>query len=74
MKKLILGLASAGAFTAISLGVAAPAMATSDYVVPSHDAAYSTQTNTPTDTPLVQPVDCHVHVNYQGSDVDVAWC
>jgi hypothetical protein len=26
-----------------------------------------------TDT-TVQPVDCHVHVIYQGNPVDVAWC
>jgi hypothetical protein len=45
-------------------------VATADYAVPSHDAVYSTDTHGAT----VQPVDCHVHVNYQGSDVDVNWC
>ncbi|HEX3546515.1 MAG TPA: hypothetical protein VHU62_08055 [Mycobacterium sp.] len=70
MKKLTLGLASVGAFAAITIGLAGPAMATPDYVVPSHDAVYSTQTGAAN----VVPVDCHVHVNYQGSDVDVNWC
>jgi len=70
MKKLTLGLASAGAFAALTIGLAAPAVATADYAVPSHDAVYSTDTHGAT----VQPVDCHVHVNYQGSDVDVNWC
>ena len=70
MKKLALGLASAGAFAAITVGMAAPAFAATGDVIRTHDAVYSTQTGTTT----YQPVDCHVHVNYQGSDVDVAWC
>jgi hypothetical protein len=51
MKKFTLGLATAGAFAALTVGLTAPAMA----------ATY-------------QPVDCHVHVIYQGNPVDVAWC
>ena len=70
MKKLALSLVGAGAFAAVTLGLATPAIAATDYVTPGHDAVYSTQTHTTT----VTPVDCHVHVNYQGSDVDVAWC
>jgi hypothetical protein len=39
MKKLVLGMASAGVFAAISLGLAGPAMAApADYVTPAHDA------------------------------------
>jgi hypothetical protein len=71
MKKLALSLAGAGAFVAVTLGLATPAIAAADYVAPGHDAVYSTQTHT---TTAVTPVDCHVHVNYGGSDVDVAWC
>ena len=70
MKKLALSLAGAGAFAAVSLGLATPAFAATDYVVPGHDAVYSTQSHSAT----VRPVDCHVHVNYHGSDVDVNWC
>ena len=70
MKKLALSLAGAGAFAAVTLGLATPAIAATDYVVPGHGALYSTQAYSST----VTPVDCHVHVNYQGSDVDVAWC
>ena len=45
MRKLALGLASAGAFAAISIGLAGPAMASPDYVVPGHDNAYSTHSH-----------------------------
>ena len=70
MKKFALGLASAGAFAAISLGLAGPAMAAPDYVTPNHDAVYSTHS----DSPAVRPVDCSVHVNSGGTDVNVNWC
>ena len=70
MKKLALGLASAGAFVAITIGTAGPAMAAPDYVTPGNDAVYSTQTHSAT----VRPVDCSVHVNHQGTDVNVNWC
>jgi hypothetical protein len=71
MRKLAIGLASAGAFVAITIGLAGPAMASPDYVVPGHDNVYSTSTHNGT---AVRPVDCAVHVNYQGSLVDVNWC
>ncbi len=70
MRKLALGLASAGAFAAMTIGLAGPAMASPDYVVPGHDNVYSTHSHSST----VRPVDCSVHVNYQGSDVDVNRC
>ena len=71
MRKFALGLASAGAFAAITIGLAGPAMASPDYVVPSGDDVYSTNIH-PGAT--ARPVDCAVHVNYQGSPVDVTWC
>jgi hypothetical protein len=67
MKKLAVSLANAGAFATIALGLAGPASAAVPASV-NHDAVYSAH------TAVVQPVDCHVHVNYQGSDVDVNWC
>jgi hypothetical protein len=70
MKKFALGLASAGAFAAIGLGLAGPAMAAPDYITPTHDAVYSTHS----DSPTVRPVDCSVHVNSGGTDVNVNWC
>jgi len=70
MKKLVLSLASAGAFAAISLGVAGPAMAAPDYVAPTHDAVYSTHS----DSPTIRPVDCSVHVTSGSTDVNVNWC
>jgi hypothetical protein len=70
MKKLALGLASAGAFAAITLGVAGPAMASPAYVTPTHDAVYSTHS----DSATIRPVDCSVHVNSGGTDVNVNWC
>jgi len=70
MKKLTLGMASVSAFAAITVGLATPAFAATDYTTPSHDAVYSTQT----DTTAFQPVDCSVHVNHQGTDVNVSWC
>ena len=37
MRKFALGLASVGAFAAITIGLAGPAMASPNYVVPSGD-------------------------------------
>jgi hypothetical protein len=71
MRKLALGLASAGAFAAITIGLAGPAIASPDYVVPGGDDVYWTQPHPGT---AIRPVDCAVHVNYQGSPVDVTWC
>jgi hypothetical protein len=70
MKKLALGLASAGVFTALTVGLATPAVAAAGDVSPSDDAAYSTQT----DSAIYQPVNCSVHVNHNGTDVNVRWC
>jgi hypothetical protein len=39
-------------------------------VTPNYDVVYSTQSHSAT----IRPVDCSVHVNYQGSDVNVNWC
>ena len=68
MRKLALGLASAGAFAAITIGLAGPAMASPDYVVPGQDD-YSTQPHSTT----LRPVDCAVQIDYPGSGV-VNWC
>jgi hypothetical protein len=70
MKKFALGLASAGAFAALTVGLATPAFAATSDVTRSHDAVYSTQT----DTATYQPVSCSVHVNHNGTDVNVSWC
>ena len=70
MRKLALGLASAGAFVAVTIGLAGPAMASPDYVVPGQDNVYSTHSHSAT----VRPVDCSVHVNSGGTDVNVNWC
>ena len=71
MRKFALGLASVGAFAAITISLAGPAMASPDYVVPSGDDVYSTHSHPGA---IVRPVDCAVHVNYQGAPVDVTWC
>ena len=71
MRKLALGLASAGAFVAITIGLAGPAIASPDYVVPSGDDVYSTNVHPGT---ITRPVDCAVHVNFQGSPADVTQC
>ena len=52
MRKFALGLASVGAFAAITIGLAGPAMASPDYVVPSGDDVYSTH---PTPAPPSGP-------------------
>jgi hypothetical protein len=70
MKKLTLGLATAGTLAAMTIGLASPAMAASPYVGPAHDAVYVANDNSAT----YQPVDCSVHVNHQGTDVNVNWC
>ena len=70
MNKFALSVAGAGVFAAVTLGLATPAFATSDYVVPGHDAVYSSQT----DSATIRPVDCSVHVTSGGTDVNVNWC
>jgi hypothetical protein len=69
MKKLALGLATAGTFAVMTIGLASPAMAASPYVGTGH-AVYATDDQTAT----YQPVDCSVHVNNGGTNVDVNWC
>ena len=69
MKKLALGLATAGTRAAMTIGLASPAMA-APRDVGRYDAVYVTDGHTAT----YQPVDCSVHVRHQGSDVDVNWC
>ncbi len=69
MTKLTLGLATAGTLAAMTIGLASPAMA-APRDAGQHDAVYVTDGHTAT----YQPVDCSVHVRYQGSDVDVNWC
>ena len=68
MKKFAFSVATAGTFAAITLGVAEPTMAAA--VTPNYNAVYSTQSH----SVAIRPVDCSVHVNYQGSDVNVNWC
>ena len=46
-------------------------MASPDYVVPGRDDVYRTNMHP---GGITRPVDCAVHVNYQGSPVDVTWC
>jgi hypothetical protein len=70
MRKLALGLASAGAFVAITIGLAGPAMATPDYVVPGQDEVYSTHRHSAPH----RPVECAVQINYANPDVDVNRC
>ena len=53
----------------MTIGLAGPAMAAPRDVA-QYDAVYVTDGHTAT----YQPVDCSVHVRYQGSDVDVNWC
>ncbi len=69
MRKFALGLANAGAFAAITIGLAGPATASPDYVVPGHDDSYPTQPHSPT----LRPVDCAVQITYQG-DAAVTRC
>jgi predicted S18 family serine protease len=57
IKKSTLAVYSATALAALTIGLAAPAMAAP--AVTQYGGV---------------PQDCSVHVNYQGSDVDVNWC
>jgi hypothetical protein len=70
MKKLTLGLATAGTFAALTVGLASPAVAATGVVTPTHDAVYSTSDNTAT----YQQAGCSVTVNNGGTNVDVNWC
>jgi hypothetical protein len=68
MRKFALGLASAGAFAAITIGLAGPAMASPDYVVPGRDDAYGQPLST-----TVRPVDSAVQINYPAAGDDYSW-
>jgi hypothetical protein len=70
MKTLTLGLATAGTLAAMAVGLAGPALAAPQNVGPNYDAVYVTDGHTAS----YQPVDCSVHVNHQGTNVDVNWC
>ena len=70
MKKVTLALSpallAATAFAALTIGLAAPALAAPSSVsVPA--ASVGAQHGG-------YPLDCSVHVLYQGADVDVNWC
>ena len=70
MNKLALGLATAGTFGVMAIGLAGPAMAASPVVGTGHEAVYVTDDH----TAIYQAVDCSVHVNSSGTNVDVNWC
>ena len=70
MKKMILGLATAGTFAALTVGLASPALAATGNTSPTYDAVYSTSDNAAT----YQQVGCSVSVNNGGTNVNVNWC
>jgi hypothetical protein len=76
MKKLMLGLATAGTFAALTVGLATPAMAATGNTeptgntAPNHSAVYTTDGNTAT----YHQVGCNVSVNNGGTNVSVDWC
>ena len=70
MKKLALGFATAGTLAAMAVGLAGPALAAPRDISPNYDAVYVTDGN----TAPYQAVDCSVHVNSGGTDVNVNWC
>ena len=65
MKKFTLAL-PAVALTALTIGLAAPAAANAA-ISPAPTASIATIHGG-------YPLDCGVHVNYQGANVDVNWC
>jgi invasion protein IalB len=68
MKKVTLALSAASALAAVTIGLAAPAMA-APITGASPLPAASVGANHGG-----FPLDCSVHVLYQGADVDVNWC
>jgi hypothetical protein len=71
MKKLILGLATAGTFAALTVGLASPAMAAPSDPNPNHSAVYNTDDG---NTATYHQVGCNVSVNNGGTNVSVDWC
>jgi hypothetical protein len=69
MKKLALGFATAATLAAMTIGLG-PALAAPSTPSPNYDAVYVTDGQTAS----YQPVDCSVHVNSGGTDVNVNWC
>jgi hypothetical protein len=69
MKKLTFALSAATALAAASVGLAAPALAVPSAVDPAQGTVSSVAANQSS-----YPLDCGVHVLYQGSVVDVQWC
>lgn len=65
-KKTTVAMLAATALAALGIGLAAPAMA-SPGAVPAPATSVVTQHGG-------APLDCSVHVHYQGDDVDVNWC
>ena len=69
MKKLTFALSAATALAAVTVGLAAPAVAAPSAAGPAQDTVSSVAANQ-----TIYPLDCSVHVLYQGADVDVNWC
>jgi hypothetical protein len=65
-KKTTVAMLAATALAALGVGLAAPAMA-SPGLGPVPATSVATQHGG-------APLDCSVHVLYQGADVDVNWC
>jgi len=68
MKKLTFALSAATALAGATIGLAAPALAAPS-AGPALDTVSSVAANHSS-----YPLDCSVHVLYQGSVVDVQWC
>jgi hypothetical protein len=70
MKKFALSLATVGTLAVMAAGMAGPALAAPREVSPNYGAVYVTDGHTAS----YQAVDCSVHVNSGGTDVNVNWC
>ncbi|HYZ68590.1 MAG TPA: hypothetical protein VE666_12475 [Mycobacterium sp.] len=70
MKKFAVTLATTGTLAVMAVGMAGPALAAPGNTSPNYDAVYVTGS----DTASYQAVDCSVHVNSGGTDVNVNWC
>ena len=69
MKKLTFALSAATVLAGATIGLAAPALAAPSAAGPALDTVSSVAANHSS-----YPLDCGVHVFYQGSVVDVQWC